>query len=92
MEPLISIQLTEDDSSYRPGDVLECDYQIDAVLPEEGFAVEQEGRHSPVAGLLQFLLVLIQYLQGLQLLNIEIANCLILQQFGSLLDCGQRGF
>ena len=40
MEPLISIQLTNDDASYRPGDVLECDYQIDAVPPEEVHAVE----------------------------------------------------
>ena len=40
MEPLISIQLVEGRWAYRPGDVLECDCQIDAVSPEEVQAVE----------------------------------------------------
>lgn len=40
MEPLISIQIQGDRSSYEPGEVIECDYQIDAVQPEEMVAVE----------------------------------------------------
>ena len=40
MEPLISIQLIGYDSAYRPGDVLQCDCQIDAVSADEVQAVE----------------------------------------------------
>lgn len=40
MEPLISIQLVNYDLAYRPGGVLECDYQIDAVDSDEVQAVE----------------------------------------------------
>ena len=40
MEPLISIQIQADRPCFHPGEVIECDYQIDAVLPEELVAVE----------------------------------------------------
>ena len=40
MEPLISIQFFGDKPSYLPGDVLRCDYQIDAVEPHDIAAVE----------------------------------------------------
>jgi len=40
MEPLISIQLFDHLPAYRPGDVLKCDYQIDAVAEGEIQAVE----------------------------------------------------
>jgi hypothetical protein len=40
MEPLISIQIQGDRPCYEPGEVIECDYQIDAVQPEEMVAVE----------------------------------------------------
>ena len=40
MEPLLSIQLFDYLPYYRPGDILKCDYQIDAVPREEILAVE----------------------------------------------------
>lgn len=40
MEPLISIQLVNYESTYQPGDALECDYQIDAISSDEVHAVE----------------------------------------------------
>lgn len=40
MEPLLSIQLFDHLPFYRPGDVLKCDYQIDAVPRETVQAVE----------------------------------------------------
>ena len=40
MEPLISIQLFDHLPAYKPGDVLKCDYQIDAVEEGEVQAVE----------------------------------------------------
>lgn len=40
MEPLLSIQLFDYLPFYRPGDILTCDYQIDAVPREEVHAVE----------------------------------------------------
>ncbi len=40
MEPLISIQIQGDRPHFQPGDVIECDYQIDAVEPEELLVVE----------------------------------------------------
>lgn len=40
MEPLISIQLANNQESFRPGDFLVCDFQIDAVEPEDVQAVE----------------------------------------------------
>jgi hypothetical protein len=40
MDPLISIQIQGNRPCYCPGDVLECDYQIDAVPAEDLVAVE----------------------------------------------------
>ena len=40
MEPLISIQLFDHQPAYQPGDTLVCDYQIDAVRPDEMQSVE----------------------------------------------------
>ncbi|MCA9262451.1 MAG: hypothetical protein KDA60_01335 [Planctomycetales bacterium] len=40
MEPLLSIQLFGHLPAYRPGDMLTCDYQIDAVEEGEVQAVE----------------------------------------------------
>jgi hypothetical protein len=40
MEPLISIQIQGNRPYFQPGEVMECDYQIDAVAPEELVAVE----------------------------------------------------
>lgn len=40
MEPLLSIQLFDYLPFYRPGDILKCDYQIDAVPREDVHAVE----------------------------------------------------
>jgi hypothetical protein len=40
MEPLISIQLANNQVNFRPGEVLVCDYQIDAVESEDVQAVE----------------------------------------------------
>ena len=40
MEPLLSIQLFDHLPFYRPGDLLKCDYQIDAVGDGEVQAVE----------------------------------------------------
>ncbi len=40
MEPLISIQLFDHLPSYPPSGVLRCDYQLDAVAPEDLLAVE----------------------------------------------------
>lgn len=40
MEPLISIQIQGDQSFLSPGDVMMCDYQIDAVPQDELQAVE----------------------------------------------------
>ena len=40
MEPLLSIQLFDHLPYYRPGDLLKCDYQIDAVGDGEVQAVE----------------------------------------------------
>jgi hypothetical protein len=40
MEPLISIQFAGNKSSYQPGELLECDYQIDAIDREELQAIE----------------------------------------------------
>jgi hypothetical protein len=40
MEPLISIQIQDNRPCFRPGDVLECDYQIDAVPADDLAAVE----------------------------------------------------
>ena len=40
MEPLLSIQLFDHTPCYLPGDVLKCDYQIDAVGDREVQAVE----------------------------------------------------
>ena len=43
MEPLISIQLFGHQPAYQPGDLLKCDYQIDAVDQDEVQAVEASG-------------------------------------------------
>lgn len=40
MDPLISIQLMNYESAYRPGDILQCHYQIDAVPAKEVQAIE----------------------------------------------------
>lgn len=40
MEPLLSIQLFDHLPFYRPGNLLKCDYQIDAVAEGEIQAVE----------------------------------------------------
>lgn len=40
MEALISIQLFGHEPSYQPGDLLRCDYQLDAVDPADVQAVE----------------------------------------------------
>lgn len=40
MEPLISIRQLNSQRVYQPGDLLVCQYQIDAVKPEELHAVE----------------------------------------------------
>ena len=40
MEPLISLQLLKPREVYRPGDLLQAEYQIDAVDPLEMVAVE----------------------------------------------------
>lgn len=40
MEPLISLRVREPHRVYHPGDLLECEYQIDAVEPDEIQAVE----------------------------------------------------
>ena len=40
MEPLISIQLFGHEPAYYAGDLLKCDYQIDAVDPHEVTSVE----------------------------------------------------
>lgn len=40
MEPLISIQLHGPTPYFQPGDILQCDYQIDAVTPDALQAVE----------------------------------------------------
>ena len=40
MEPLISIQLFDHLPAYMPGDMLKCDYQIDAVEEGEVQAIE----------------------------------------------------
>jgi hypothetical protein len=40
MEPLISIQIQGNRPCFQPGDVIECDYQIDAVSAEDMAAVE----------------------------------------------------
>ena len=40
MEPLISIQLYNHKPACRPGAILECDYQIDAVAAEDVQSVE----------------------------------------------------
>lgn len=40
MEPLLSIQLFGHEPSYQPGDLLRCDYQIDAVPSDELVAIE----------------------------------------------------
>ena len=40
MEPLISIQIHGNAPFFSPGDLLECDYQIDAVEMESLHAVE----------------------------------------------------
>ncbi len=40
MEPLLSIQLFDYLPYYQPGDILRCDYQIDAVPREDLLAVE----------------------------------------------------
>ena len=40
MEPLISLQILNTKRTYHPGDVLECEYQIDAVEPGQVQAVE----------------------------------------------------
>jgi hypothetical protein len=40
MEPLISIQIQGHRNCFQPGETIECDYQIDAVAPEDLVAVE----------------------------------------------------
>ena len=40
MEPLISIQIQGNRPCFQPGEVIECDYQIDAVPAEDLTAVE----------------------------------------------------
>lgn len=40
MEPLLSIQLFDHLPSYLPQSILKCDYQIDAVNPDEIQAIE----------------------------------------------------
>jgi hypothetical protein len=40
MDALISIQLFGHEPSYLPGDILRCDYQLDAVEPADVLAVE----------------------------------------------------
>jgi len=40
MEPLISLTICDPHRTYRPGDTLECEYQVDAVALEEVKAIE----------------------------------------------------
>ena len=40
MEPLISIRIRDQHTPFRPGQLLECEYQLDAVKSEEVQAVE----------------------------------------------------
>ena len=40
MEPLISLQILDPQQVYHPGDVLHCEYQIDAVDQDDMQAVE----------------------------------------------------
>lgn len=40
MEPLISIQIQSPEPHFEPGDVMICDYQIDAVEQDDLVAVE----------------------------------------------------
>ncbi len=40
MEPLISIRIRNQHRSFQPGEVLECEYQIDAVKAEDVQAAE----------------------------------------------------
>jgi len=40
MEPLISLQILNAKPTYQPGDVLECEYQIDAVEAGQLQAIE----------------------------------------------------
>ena len=40
MEPLISIQIQRPVPHFQPGEVMTCDYQIDAIEPEDLLAVE----------------------------------------------------
>ena len=40
MEPLISLQIVNPQGSYLPRDVLECEYQIDSIGPNEILAIE----------------------------------------------------
>ena len=39
-DPLISIKLNHANREYQPGDLLECEYQVDAVNREELKSVE----------------------------------------------------
>ena len=40
MDPLISIRIRNPAKVFHPGDVIQCEYQIDAVEPDEIIAVE----------------------------------------------------
>lgn len=40
MEPLISIRIRDQHQPFRPGDTLECEYQLDAVNADDVQAVE----------------------------------------------------
>ncbi len=39
-EPLIGVRICSSNCVFRPGDLLECEYQVDAVQPSEIQAVE----------------------------------------------------
>ena len=40
MDPLISIRIRNPAKAFQPGEVIQCEYQIDAVEPDEILAVE----------------------------------------------------
>lgn len=40
MEPLIAVRIHHANGTFRPGEILECEFQIDAVPPSEIQAVE----------------------------------------------------
>ena len=52
--------------------------QVDAVLPEEGLALEDQGRHAPVAGRLEVLGVLFEH--GVEVLGVGLDGLVELGQ------------